>query len=74
MSDKKIRTADKKTKCSNYNELNDSNRRDRKEESNAGQAHMYKILQALLIDEKFKLIINRATRTLKLSIIESQLY
>ena len=35
---------------------------------------MFKILQALSIDEKLKLIINRAARTLKLSIIESQLY
>ena len=58
----------------NYNELNDLNRRDCKRKSNADQIHMYKILQTLSINEKFKLIINRAIRTLKLSIIESQLY
>ena len=73
-SDKKIRTVEKETKRSNYNELNDLNRRRRKEKSNAGQTHMFKIFQALSVDEELKLIINRAARTLKLSIIEPQLY
>ena len=54
--------------------MNDSNRRRRKEESNASQTHMFKILQTLSIDKELRLIINRATRTLRLSIIESQLY
>ena len=35
---------------------------------------MFKILQTLSIDKELKLIINHATRILKLSIIESQLY
>ena len=73
-SNKKIRTVEKKMKCSNYNELNNSNRRHRKEKLNANQTHMFKILQTLSIDEKFKLIINCAARMLRLSIIESQLY
>ena len=35
LSNKKIKTADKETKRLNYNELNDSNQRRRKEKSNA---------------------------------------
>ena len=68
---KKIRIVDKKIKQLNYNELNDLNRRRRKKELNADQTHIFKILQILSISEKFELIINRATRTLKLLIIES---
>ena len=34
-SDKKIKTVEKETKYSNYNELNDSNRQHRKKKSNA---------------------------------------
>ena len=68
---KKIRVVDKETKYLNYNDLNDSNRRRCKEKLNANQTHMFRILQTLSIDEEFELIINCATRTLKLSIIES---
>ena len=73
-SDKKIRVVNKKTKHSNYNELNDSNRRRRKRKLNANQTYMFKNLQVLSLNEKFELIINRATCTLKLSIIKTQLY
>ena len=52
-SNKKIRTIKKEMKRSNYNELNDSNRRRRKEKSNANQTHMFKILQTLSIDKEF---------------------
>ena len=74
LSNKKIKTVEKKTKRSNYKELNDSNQRDRREESNADWIHIYKILQTLSIDEKLKLIINYAARILKLLIIELQSY
>ena len=71
---KKIKAVDRKTKRLNYNELNDSNRQRRKEDLNANQISIFKGLQALSIDEELRLIINRAVRTLKLSIIKSQSY
>ena len=73
-SDRKIRTAEKETERSNYSELNDPNRRRRKGGSNAGQAHMFRVLQALSVGEGLGLVINRAARTLGLSITEPQSY
>ena len=73
-SNKKIRVVEKETKRLNYKTLNNSRQRDCKEELNVNKTYMYKTLQVLSVDKEFKLINNRTARTLKLSIIELQLY